>query len=64
MRQLIGMEKGCPVTQMYLEYGQYPARFDIIRMQILYYHYILNEDPKSMIFKFLKIQEEYPVKGD
>ena len=26
MRQLIGTEKGCPVTQIYLESGQYPAR--------------------------------------
>ena len=30
----------------------------------MFYHYILNEDSKSLIHKFYKIQSEKPVKGD
>jgi hypothetical protein len=31
MRQVLKTSRGCPITQMYLELGQIPARFQIKR---------------------------------
>ena len=56
--------KGCPISQLYLETGQYPARFEIIRRRLQFFKSILNEDPKSLIYKFLWLQIEKPKKGD
>ena len=53
LRILAGTERGCPLSQLYLEFGQYPARFEIIKVQTLFYHYIINQDNKSLIYTFL-----------
>ena len=55
---------GCPIVQIYLEVGQYPARFEIMRIKLLFLKTILNEDEDSLIFKFLKLQLEQKAKGD
>lgn len=64
LRQLLNTERGSPISQLYLEGGEYPARFDIMKIQVLFFHYILNQDEKSLIYKFLKAQIKSPMKGD
>ena len=64
MRQLLNTSRGCPISQLYLELGQKPARFDIFKLQLFYLKYILNQEVKSMMFQFFKIQLENPTKGD
>ena len=64
MRQLLKTTKGCPINQMYLEFGQIPARFDIFKLRLFFLKYILNQEENSMIFKFFKLQLEKPAKFD
>ena len=64
MRQLLSNTKGCPISQIYLELGQSPARFHIFKMRGLFLKYILNQEENSMILKFFKLQLENPVRGD
>ena len=36
LRKVFKTTKGCPITQLYLEIGQIPARFEIQKMRLLY----------------------------
>ena len=56
MRKLFKTSKGCPITQLYLSLGQTPARFEIMKMRLMFLKYILNEDEESMIHNFLMLQ--------
>ena len=56
--------KTCPLSQLYLEFGIYPARFEIMKKRILFYHYILNKNKQSYIIQVLQAQENFPVRGD
>ena len=56
LRKLFQTTKGCPISQLYLEAGQYPARFEIIRRRLLFFKTILNENPDSLILKLSKPQ--------
>ena len=56
--------KGCPISQLYLELGQHPARFEIQKMRILYLKYILEQPDDSLLKKFLNLQLEKPIRGD
>ena len=49
---------------MYLEFGQYPARFELRKMRCLFLKQILNEDKNSQLYKFFKLQLNNPIKGD
>ena len=62
--ELLKTGKGCPITQLYLQVGQTPARFEIIKTRLLYLKYILNQNQDSMLSKFFKIQMKSPSKGD
>ena len=64
MRIILKTSKSCPIAQMYLELGQWPARFEIKKMRCLFLRKILKEDEQSQIFKFFKLQLTNPVKGD
>ena len=64
LRKLFKTTKGCPITQLYLESGHIPARFQIFKSRLLFLKYILEQDPKSLIYKFLSLQFEYPSRGD
>ena len=64
LRQMFKTTKGCPISQLYLESGQAPARFEIKKIRLLFLQYILQENPESQIFKFLKLQIENPTRGD
>ena len=64
MRKLFKTTKGCPISQLYLESGHIPARFQIFKSRLLFLKYILEQDPKSLIYKFLSLQFNYPSRGD
>ena len=49
LRNLIGSQKTCPISQLYLEFGHYPARFEIFKMLILFYQYIMKQDKKMIL---------------
>ena len=36
LRKILNTSKGCPISQLYLETGQWPARFQIIKSRILF----------------------------
>ena len=64
MRKNFKTVKSCPISQMYLEYGQWPARFEIQKMRCLFLEQILEGNEESQIYKFLKLQQNNPTKGD
>ena len=56
LRKILKTTKGCPITQMYLEVGQYPARYEVQKMRLLYLKYILERDEESTLKKFVMPQ--------
>jgi hypothetical protein len=64
MRIILNTSKGCPITQLYLELGQFPARFEIQKMRLLYLKYILEQTEDSLLNKFLNLQFKNPTRGD
>ena len=64
LRQIFKTSKGCPIVQLYLEAGQLPARFEVQRLRLLYLKSLLEEDPNSMVHKFLHLQVENKTRGD
>ena len=64
LRQVLKTSKGCPITELYLSVGQHPARFEIQKMRLLYFKYILHEEETSLISKFFYLQLNQPTKGD
>ena len=55
LRRLLKTSRGCPISQLYLETGHYPARFEIKMIRLLFLKYILNENPRSLMYKFLQL---------
>ena len=64
LRIFLEVGKGCPREMLYLETGAIPLRFAIYKRRLMFLHYLLNEDEKSLINRFLKIQMENPSKQD
>ena len=64
MRKIFKTNKSCPIVQMYLEFGQYPARFEIKKMRCLFLKQILEQDQSSQIYRFFQLQLKNPIKGD
>ena len=64
MRLLFETDRSCPIHLMYLETGQVPARFQIKRMMLNFYHYILTQKENSLLKQMLEAQIKLPVKGD
>ena len=64
LRRMFKTSKGCPISQLYLESGHHPARFAIKKCRLLFLKYLLEENPDSLTFKFLKLQLETPTRGD
>ena len=64
LRKLFETEKGCPFYLLYLEGGQIPARFIIQKQKLNFLHHILQQNEKSLLYRFFKAQEKFPVKGD
>ena len=64
LRQILKTTKGCPITQLYLEVGQVPARFAIQKMRLLFLKYILQQSDESSLKKFFNLQLEQKTRGD
>ena len=64
LRRILKTTKGCPLTQLYLELGQHPARFEVQKMRLLYLKYILEQGDESTLKKFINLQFEKPSRGD
>ena len=64
LRKLFGTTRGCPISQLYLEAGHTPIRYEAKKMRLLFLQYILNEKPESLIYKFLQLQFKNPTHGD
>ena len=65
LRKLIAVpEKSCSAVQLYLEFGQHPARFEIFKIRILFLQYILKQKEETLLYRFLEAQMNSPCKGD
>ena len=60
MRQILKTGAKCPISQLYLELGQVPARFQIKRTRLLFLHDMLQQIETSLIRKFFNLQSEQP----
>ena len=63
LRKVLKTTMGCPITQLYLEMGVTPARFEIQKMRLLYLKNILEEREESSRNKFFFLQLELPTRG-
>ena len=57
LRILLKTTRGCPISQLYLETGHQPARFEIFRRRLLFRKNILYEKPNSRIYQFVKLRK-------
>ena len=64
LRKILKTSRGCPISQLYLETGQWPARYQIIKLRMLFLKFILDQDERSMVSQFFKLQIKQPTKGD
>ena len=64
LRQLLKAPRSCPISQLYLDTGHYPARFEISKLRLLLLKYILNESENSTIYNVFSLQCQYPIRGD
>ena len=64
LRKLLKTSKGCPLMQLYLTFGVIPARFQIMKMRIMFLKDILSETEGSLIRQFYELQVKKPTKGD
>ena len=64
MKKVLKTTRGYPISQHYLEIGQIPARYEIQKMCLLYFKYILDQNEESLINKFVKLQLNEPTRGD
>ena len=62
LRKLLKTGQGCPVSQLYLETGHFPARFAVMKLWCLFLKSILDESSESLIYKFVIQQYENPAK--
>ena len=64
LRKFLEVGQSVPTAFLHLELGTLPLRFIIKIRRILYLQLVLQEDEKSLLFKFLNAQMEEPQKGD
>jgi hypothetical protein len=64
LRKLLEAPKGTPKEMLYLELGYRPFREIIRERRLGFLHYILNQDPKSMINRFFHTQFRNRTKKD
>ena len=63
LRKIVKTTKGCPISNLYLEFGYWPARFELIKMRLLYLRYKIKQPGRSYIRKMLNLQFEKPSRG-
>ena len=64
LRKIINTGSKSPAAILYLEFGVWPARFQINVMMMNFLHYILNQKSESLISRFFEAQLNNPIKGD
>jgi hypothetical protein len=64
LRQLLQAPKGTPKEMLFLELGCIPLREIIRERRLGFLHYILNQDPKSIVHRFFKSQMDKRNKRD
>ena len=64
MRKVLKTSAKCPIVQLYLEFGQIPARFCIMKSRLMFMKTILEQEESSCVRRFFFLQLKKPVKGD
>ena len=64
LRSILETGRSTPKVMLYLEMGCMPIRFILMKRRIIYLHYILHQDKKSLLFKVFQAQKSNPVHGD
>ena len=64
LRRILESPSKSPKCMLYLETGCRPIRYLIMMRQLMFLHYILNEDDNSLIRRFLNTQVKNPGKND
>ena len=64
LRTVLECPASTPKEMLYLELGVTPIRHIVMARRVMFYHYIINQDPKSLIYRFYQTQCKNPVKGD
>ena len=63
-RRILNVPKSTPKEMFYLEFGCIPLRHIIMKRRIMFLHYILNQDPDSILYRFLMTQMQGRKKKD
>ena len=65
---LVRMIWECPsftsIPVIFLELGIKPIKFYLIQRRLMYYHYLLNQSPDSLLYKCFSEQCSDPLPGD
>ena len=64
LRRLLNAPKSTPKEMMYLELGCLPYRDIIQKRRLMFLYYILNQDQKSIMFKFFESQRNHGTSKD
>ena len=64
LRKILEVGSGCPKEMLYLEMGVLPIRFVVMCRRLMFLHYIINEDPESLVGRVFTAQEKTPGKND
>ena len=64
MRKVLSAHSKTPIEMLYLENGYIPVQFIIMTRRLNFLWYILQQDPKSLLFQFFNAQLNNPIKGD
>ena len=58
LRKILNAPKSSPKEILYLELGCIPLKFIIQKRRLSFLHYILQEDPNSLIYRFFESQSK------
>ena len=64
MRRVLSAHSKTPMEMLYLECGYIPVQFILKSRRLNFLWYILQQDPKSLLFEFFNAQLNNPIKGD
>ena len=56
IRKILEAPKGTPICMLYLEMGFVPIRFLIMQRRLTFLHYILQQEPDSLVSRVLDAQ--------
>ena len=63
-RRILNVPKSTPKEMFYLEFGCIPLRHIVRKRRLMFLHYVLNEDPNSMLYRLLMTQMKWRKKKD